>query len=29
MASKEQELEISGGTITEYRVNPQVTFVPE
>jgi hypothetical protein len=29
MAIKEQKLEISGGTIREYRVNLQVTFVPE
>ena len=26
---KEQKVEISGGTITEYRVNLQVTFVLE
>jgi hypothetical protein len=29
MAIREQAFEISGGTITEYRVSLQVTFVPE
>jgi hypothetical protein len=29
MAIKEQKLEISGDTITEYRVTLPVTFVPE